>query len=73
MTTIPREIEKAAEIEGATDFQVFWKVILPLSMPGIVVGYTLNFIAIWKEFVFGLVFLNSDANFPGHRRHAEAE
>jgi raffinose/stachyose/melibiose transport system permease protein len=64
MTGIPREIEKAAEIEGATDFQIFWKIILPLSIPGIVVGFTLNFIAIWKEFVFGLVFLNSEANFP---------
>src|SRR5207253_108042 len=46
------------------DFQVFWKVILPLSVPGIMVGFTLNFIAIWKEFVFGLVLLNSEANFP---------
>jgi ABC-type glycerol-3-phosphate transport system permease component len=64
MTTIPREIEKAAFLEGASDFQVFWQVILPLSVPGILVGYTLNFIAIWKEFVFALVFLNSDANFP---------
>ena len=39
-------------------------MILPLSLPGILVGYTLNFIAIWKEFVFGLVFLNSEDNFP---------
>src|SRR4029077_12448752 len=61
---IPREIEKAAYLEGASDFQVFWKVMLPLARPGILVGYTLNFIAIWKEFVFALVFLNSDANFP---------
>ena len=64
MTTIPKEIENAAYIEGASDFQVFWKIILPLSIPGILVGYTLNFIAIWKEFVFGLVFLNTEANFP---------
>jgi raffinose/stachyose/melibiose transport system permease protein len=64
MTTIPPEIEKAAYVEGATDLQVFLKVILPLSIPGILVGYTLNFIAIWKEFVFGLVFMNSEANFP---------
>jgi raffinose/stachyose/melibiose transport system permease protein len=64
MTTIPREIEKAAQIEGATDFQIFTRVILPLSVPGIVVGYTLNFIAIWKEFVFALVFLNNEAIFP---------
>src|SRR5258708_39462891 len=64
MTTIPREIEKAAFLEGATDFQVFWKVILPLAVPGIMVGFTLNFIAIWKEFGFGLLLLNSEANFP---------
>jgi raffinose/stachyose/melibiose transport system permease protein len=64
MTTIPRDIEKAAYLEGASDFQVFWRVILPLSIPGILVGFTLNFIAIWKEFVFGLVLLNSEANFP---------
>ena len=64
MTTIPREIEKAAQIEGATDFQIFTKIILPLSIPGIVVGYTLNFIAIWKEFVFALVFLNSESILP---------
>ena len=64
MTVIPREIEKAAYLEGASDFQVFWKIMLPLSLPGILVGYTLNFIAIWKEFVFALVFLNTEANFP---------
>jgi raffinose/stachyose/melibiose transport system permease protein len=64
MTSIPKEIDKAAFIEGATDFQVFWKIILPLSIPGILVSYTLNFIAIWKEFVFSLVFLNNESNFP---------
>lgn len=64
MTAIPRDIEKAAQIEGATDFQIFIRVILPLAAPGIVVGYTLNFIAIWKEFVFALVFLNNEAILP---------
>lgn len=64
MTGIPRELDRAAFLEGASDFTIFRKVILPLSLPGIVVGYTLNFIAIWKEFVFGLVFLNSEGNFP---------
>ena len=64
MTSIPKEIDKAAFIEGASDFQVFWKIILPLSIPGILVSYTLNFIAIWKEFVFSLVFLNNESNFP---------
>ncbi len=73
MTTIPREIEKAAYLEGATDWQVFRQIILPLSLPGIVVGFTLNFIAIWKEFVFGLVFLNSEGELPADCRHAQAQ
>ena len=64
MAGIPRELDRAALVEGASDFQIFRKIILPLSLPGIVVGYTLNFIAIWKEFVFGLVLLNSESNFP---------
>ncbi|MBK4215604.1 carbohydrate ABC transporter permease [Paracoccus caeni] len=64
MTGIPKELDKAAYLEGASDFQIFSKVILPLALPGIIVGYTLNFIAIWKEFIFGLVFLNSESNFP---------
>lgn len=64
MTGIPKDLDRAAYLEGATDFKIFLKVILPLSLPGIVVGYTLNFIAIWKEFIFGLVFLNSEQNFP---------
>jgi ABC-type glycerol-3-phosphate transport system permease component len=64
MTAIPRELEKAAYLEGASDFHVFRRVILPLARPGILVGYTLNFIAIWKEFLFGLVFLNDEGKFP---------
>ena len=73
MTTIPRDIEKAAQIEGATDFQIFTKVILPLSVPGIVVGYTLNFIAIWKEFVFAPRVPEQRIDLPGHGRHAQAQ
>lgn len=64
MSGIPRELDQAAFLEGASDFRIFLTVILPLALPGIVVGYTLNFIAIWKEFIFGLVFLNSEQNFP---------
>ena len=64
MTTIPREIEKAAQHRGRDGLSDLPKVILPLSVPGIIVGYTLNFIAIWKEFVFALVFLNQRGEFP---------
>jgi ABC-type glycerol-3-phosphate transport system permease component len=73
MTTIPREIEKAAFLEGATDFQVLWKVILPLSVPGIMVGFTLNFIAILEGIRLRAGAAQFRGELPGDSRHAEAE
>src|SRR5258708_1110387 len=63
MTAIPSEIEKAARIEGATHVTAFWKVTLRRSAPGIIVGYSLIFIAFLKDFLFGLGFLRGEGNF----------
>ena len=57
--TIPRELEDAAKIDGATPWQIFWIVIVPLGKPGILVLTALNFNAHWNEFFRPLIFLNS--------------
>ena len=51
----PRELEEAAFIDGATRWQVFSKVALPLARPGIVVAFILSVIFSWNNFVFGIV------------------
>jgi multiple sugar transport system permease protein len=53
--TLPVELEEAALIDGATLWQAFVKVALPLSRPGIVVSAILSFIFSWNNFVFGVV------------------
>ncbi|TKJ46824.1 ABC transporter permease [Candidatus Aerophobetes bacterium Ae_b3a] len=54
--TIPRELEEAARIDGCTRLQALWKIILPLSAPGLVATGIFTFLLAWDEFVLALVF-----------------
>lgn len=53
---MPRELEEAAYVDGATPFQTFYKVLLPLAAPGLVTTGLLAFIAAWNEFLYALSF-----------------
>jgi len=54
--SIPEEIVKAARIDGAGFFTIFWRIILPISPPIIVVCVIWQFTQIWNDFLFGVVF-----------------
>jgi multiple sugar transport system permease protein len=56
---IPRDLEEAATVDGATRFQILTGIIAPLLMPGIVVTTLFAFITAWNEFFFALVILES--------------
>ncbi len=51
---IPWELEQAAQVDGATPFQAFRKVIAPLAMPGLVTTFIIVFIICWNDFVFAI-------------------
>jgi glucose/mannose transport system permease protein len=53
---IPIEIVKAARIDGAGFFRIFWKIVLPLSPPILIVTVIWQFTNIWNEFLFGVTF-----------------
>jgi multiple sugar transport system permease protein len=57
---IPVELEQAARIDGCTRFQAFYKVVMPLSAPGIIATAIYSFITAWNEYVYALTFLNDD-------------
>ena len=61
---IPREIADAARIDGCSDFGIFRHIIIPLAMPAIAVGFTINFINVWKEYFFALILLSSQDAMP---------
>ncbi|ADR35966.1 carbohydrate ABC transporter permease [Oceanithermus profundus] len=58
---IPRELEESAFVDGATPWQVLWKVLLPLMAPGLVTAGLLAFIGAWNEFLFALTFTVDDS------------
>ena len=58
---IPKELEEAALIDGATRFQAFIKVIFPISAPGVMAAAVLSFIMCWNEFLFALVLTGADS------------
>jgi len=59
---IPWDLEKAAQMDGATPMQAFRKVILPLAMPGVFTAGILAFIAAWNDFLFANVLTSTDAS-----------
>ena len=60
---VPTDILKAARIDGAGFFQIFWRIILPLSPPILIVTVIWQFTGIWNEFLYGITFTDG-ANRP---------
>jgi trehalose/maltose transport system permease protein len=56
---MPGELEEAALVDGAGPMRVFWQILLPLALPGLVTTGLLAFIAAWNEFLFALTFTNN--------------
>ena len=56
---IPKDLEEAALVDGATHFQAFYKVVIPLAAPGMATAAILTFIAAWNEFLFAITLTSS--------------
>ncbi|MFF1881279.1 carbohydrate ABC transporter permease [Pseudarthrobacter sp. NPDC058196] len=61
---IPRELEESAYVDGATPFQAFRRVILPLAVPGLATTAILVFISVWNEFLLAVTLTSSPAARP---------
>jgi raffinose/stachyose/melibiose transport system permease protein len=57
---LPDELIEAAKMDGAGEWRIFFRLILPLSLPALVTVAILDAVATWNEFLFALIVLNSD-------------
>jgi len=57
---IPQDLFDAARIDGYSDFEIFWRITLPIGTPAIFTAVTLNFIILWNEFLYAVVLLTED-------------
>lgn len=61
--TIPLELDEAAKIDGASSFQIFLRIILPLSKPALGAVAVFEFMSSWQDFMGPLIYLSSDKNY----------
>jgi arabinogalactan oligomer/maltooligosaccharide transport system permease protein len=63
LDTIPKELEEAGKIDGATSNQIFTKIVLPLATPQLAVTFFLGFIGYWQEFALPWLFLTKPSSY----------
>ena len=53
--TLPGEVEEAARVDGASDFKIFYKIVLPMSLPALAAIIVFQFMWVWNDFFFSLL------------------
>lgn len=61
--SIPRELDEAAEIDGASRMSILWRIVFPLSRPGMATVVILTFIGVWNDFFLALVMIKDPENY----------
>ena len=61
LATVPKSLDEAALIDGATRLQIVWRIVFPIMLPGIVATATYAFLLCWTEYLFALAFLTQTA------------
>lgn len=60
LMALPRELEDASRVDGANELQTLLRIVLPLSLPGLMVVALVSFLMSWNEFFFAITFIQSD-------------
>lgn len=60
-STLPRELEEAAQVDGCSRLGALWRIVIPLSVPGLVACGLLAFIMAWNNFLFAFLFTTTNA------------
>jgi multiple sugar transport system permease protein len=61
--TLPKELDEAAYLDGASPLTILFKIILPLSKPSLIVVGLFTFIAVWNDFLGPLIYLTDESQF----------
>lgn len=59
--SLPNELNEAARVDGLNEWQIFWKIIMPLSVPGLSTLTIFTFVYMWNDYLAPLIYLNSDS------------
>jgi alpha-glucoside transport system permease protein len=57
MMTLPHELIEAAKVDGASYYQIFWKLVLPMSMPAVASFAIFQFLWVWNDYLIAFIFV----------------
>lgn len=57
VATLPRSIIESAKVDGASHYQIFWRLVMPLSVPAVAAFAVFQFLSVWNDLLIALVFL----------------
>ena len=60
---VPRELEEAARIDGANQFQIYWKIFMPIMKPSLILVGVLNMLTVWNDYLGPLIFLQDRSKY----------
>ena len=63
---IPKDFEEAARIDGANQFQIYWKIFMPIMKPSLILVGVLNMLTVWNDYLGPLIFFRTEANIHWH-------
>lgn len=59
MTTLPKELMQAARVDGASEWTIFWRIVMPMARPVLAVMFLLDFVAAWNDYFWPYLVTNS--------------
>ncbi len=62
LRSIPRELEEAARVDGASNWAILWRIIFPIARPGLISAAIFSFTLSWNEYLYALVYMSSSGN-----------
>jgi multiple sugar transport system permease protein len=62
LKTVPRELEEAARVDGASNVAILWRIIFPIAIPGLISAAIFSFTLSWNEYLYALVYMSSSGN-----------
>jgi multiple sugar transport system permease protein len=62
LKSIPRELEEAARVDGASNLAILWRIIFPIAVPGLISAAIFSFTLSWNEYLYALVYMSSSGN-----------
>ena len=62
LRSIPKELEEAARVDGASNLLIMWRIIFPIAVPGLITSAIFSFTLAWNEYLYALVYMSSSFN-----------